>query len=287
MAAPVESISDTAKWVAYYRAEESDRKDALFHDPFARILAGPQGKEITQFFDKRGELSWVLSVRTHILDEIILDLIKNQGVDTVLNLACGLDTRPYRLPLPADLTWIGVDLAPLLRYKKEILQGAKPKCQFEEWECDLSKPAERRALFSKVNERSKKTLIITEGLLIYLADSDNQALAEDLASYSHFKYWLMDIHTPEVIKKSSSRIGKQLKAANAPFRFAPKEGAQFFLPLGWRELQFRSYIREAMTVNRLPPYGKVWRILFKIFPKKVKERLERISGISLLVKHSF
>ena len=34
------NISDTAHWVAFYRALESERPDALFRDPFARPLAG-------------------------------------------------------------------------------------------------------------------------------------------------------------------------------------------------------------------------------------------------------
>jgi O-methyltransferase involved in polyketide biosynthesis len=37
---PVRNISDTALWVAHYRAVESERADAHFHDPYARALAG-------------------------------------------------------------------------------------------------------------------------------------------------------------------------------------------------------------------------------------------------------
>jgi O-methyltransferase involved in polyketide biosynthesis len=43
----VRDISDTALWVAYYRAQETDRPDALFHDPFARALAGERGQKIS------------------------------------------------------------------------------------------------------------------------------------------------------------------------------------------------------------------------------------------------
>jgi O-methyltransferase involved in polyketide biosynthesis len=35
----IENVSDTARWVAMYRAQESSRPDALFHDPFAERLA--------------------------------------------------------------------------------------------------------------------------------------------------------------------------------------------------------------------------------------------------------
>ena len=35
---PIRHISDTALWVAVYRAEESERADAVFRDPYARRL---------------------------------------------------------------------------------------------------------------------------------------------------------------------------------------------------------------------------------------------------------
>jgi len=44
----IEHISDTARWVAYYRAMETERPDAIFSDPFARRLAGLKGEEIVR-----------------------------------------------------------------------------------------------------------------------------------------------------------------------------------------------------------------------------------------------
>src|SRR5262245_37850286 len=46
--AVVDHVSDTARWVAAYRAMESERKDALFRDPFARTLAGDVGFAIAR-----------------------------------------------------------------------------------------------------------------------------------------------------------------------------------------------------------------------------------------------
>src|SRR5262245_15406547 len=97
----IRDVSDTALWVALYRAEESERKDALFHDPYARRLAGERGQRILDTVPGAHRISWPMVVRTQVLDEIILRLVKEHGVDTVLNLAAGLDARPWRLPLPA------------------------------------------------------------------------------------------------------------------------------------------------------------------------------------------
>jgi O-methyltransferase involved in polyketide biosynthesis len=40
----IRNVSDTARWVAMYRAQESARPDALFHDPWAERLGGDRGR---------------------------------------------------------------------------------------------------------------------------------------------------------------------------------------------------------------------------------------------------
>ena len=42
----VRDVSGTALWVAYFRARETERADALFKDPYAERLAGEQGFQI-------------------------------------------------------------------------------------------------------------------------------------------------------------------------------------------------------------------------------------------------
>ncbi|MDE3110116.1 MAG: class I SAM-dependent methyltransferase, partial [Acidobacteriota bacterium] len=44
----MQHVSDTAFWVAHYRAIEGERPDALFHDPLAGVLAGERGRNIAE-----------------------------------------------------------------------------------------------------------------------------------------------------------------------------------------------------------------------------------------------
>src|SRR5437899_361360 len=145
----IRNISDTARWAAVYRARETERPDALFRDPFARRLAGDRGEQIAAAmkFTDRHTWSWV--TRTYLFDQFITEQIA-QGVDAVVNLAAGLDARPYRMPLPPALKWVEVDLPDLLNYKDEILAGEKPVCQLERVRLDLADVAARRELFQRI-----------------------------------------------------------------------------------------------------------------------------------------
>src|SRR5438309_11353673 len=99
MTAPLTHISDTARWVAVYRAMETERPDAIFKDPFARRLAGAQGEAIVQALPHGRTWAWPMIVRTAVFDEMILRTVGADGVGTVLNLAAGLVTRPCSLTL--------------------------------------------------------------------------------------------------------------------------------------------------------------------------------------------
>jgi len=72
----IRDISDTALWVAVYRARESERQDALFHDPFARKLAGERGEQIAKDMQAGLRYEWPYTARTVRLDQIITGQIQ-------------------------------------------------------------------------------------------------------------------------------------------------------------------------------------------------------------------
>ncbi len=278
----IENVSDTARWVAFYRAQESDRPDAHFHDRFARRLAGERGEAIALSMHAGARSSsWAMVVRTQVMDEIILRLV-GQGVDTVLDLAAGLDARPWRLPLPPSLRWIDADLPGILGYKQQTLVGEKPVCDYRAVPIDLREGEKRRALFAEVAGQSRQTLLLTEGLLIYLDPEHVRTLAADLHGPPVFRWWLMDIMSPRLVKILLRRWGKKLEAGNAPFRFAPDEGTAFFAPFGWREAEFRSMWTESFRLKRTMPYASLWRVLSLFSSPERRAQGQRMAGITLL-----
>jgi len=279
---PIQHVSDTARWVALYRAMESDRPDALFRDPYARKLAGEQGERIVGSMRKGRAWAWPMIVRTAVIDELILRTIDQEGVDTVLNLAAGLDTRPYRLPLPASLTWIEVDFPDVIAYKTGQLADARPVCALQHVGVDLTDAARRRALFDQIGAAARRVLVVSEGLLIYLPPEQVAALGRDLASPASLRWWLIDLGSPRLLKMMEKTWGRAVAAGNAPFRFAPAEGTQFFEPLGWREAEFRSMWDESLRLKRSMPFARVWNLVGKLYPKSKREEFRRMSGIVLL-----
>jgi len=247
----VENISDTARWVAVFRAEESERADAVFHDPYARRLAGEKGEQIANAMEFSRKNSWSFVARTFLFDEFIKQHI-DQGFDTIINLAAGLDTRPYRMNLPASLKWVEVDLPEIMNYKHTILANEKPKCALQTIQLDLSDKKARNDLFDRLNKESKKALIVTEGLIAYLEEKEAGAFAKDLAEQKSFKRWVFDLMSPGLLAMIEKEMAFQLlKEANVPLKFAPGDGEEFFLRYGWKTIESKSTLKTAGTLNRL------------------------------------
>ena len=276
----IRDVSDTARWVAIYRAMESERPDAIFRDPYARRLGGERGEAIVRQMPKGAAMAWPMIVRTKVMDEIITRCVR-EGAGTVLNLAAGLDARPYRMDLPANLRWIHVDLPGMLAYYREQMAGETPKCRLEFVAADLREADARRALFADA-AREGPLLVISEGLLIYLAPGDVAALARDLHDVARARWWLSDLASPMLMKYMKKSWSQRLRDGNAPFLFAPAEGTAWFEAHGWHEAEWRSSWTESLRLKRSMRGARLMQWLSRLQPKARRRAGERMSGIMLL-----
>jgi methyltransferase (TIGR00027 family) len=276
--ATIQNISDTALWAAVYRARESERPDALFSDPFARRLSGDRGEQIAQSIPFSEKSTWAWVMRTLLFDQFVTEQIRG-GVDAVLNLAAGLDARPYRMALPANFRWFEADLPPILDYKEEVLAGEKPHCVLERVRLDLADVSARRELFVRIGAQAKKVLVITEGLIIYFEREDVAAFAEDLARQASFQRWVTDLASPGLVRMLQKNMGQQLSAGKAVLKFGPPEGPAFFEPHGWKALDVRNPLKTAAHHGRLS-FG--FRLLSMLPASNGKQGSRPWSGICLL-----
>ena len=274
------NISNTALWAAYFRAEETKRKDALFRDPYAERLEGGRGTQIAKTIPEGHSHAWAWVARTYLFDKFLREEIAN-GADLIVNCAAGLDARPYRMDLPANLHWVELDLPEILAYKGEILANEDPRCALERIRVNLANAAERQSAFASIGRFGKRGVILTEGLLIYISSEEVGALARDLAATSSFHRWIFDLHSPALLRMMQKRTGKALEKAGAPFRFGPPEGPEFFRPHGWEPVHVTGLLKTVSEFGR-PPF--IFRLLSRLPGSKGTQGKRPWSGVCLLEK---
>lgn len=285
--ASIEDVSDTAFWIAHYRARESARADALFHDPLAARLAGTHGAAIARAIPGQLMTGWIVSIRTCMIDDYLRFAI-GEGVDLVLNLGAGLDTRPYRLDFIENVTWVEVDYPEMIAYKEQKLAEETPRCRLERMKLDLADLTARRQFLSEMNARSKNVLVLTEGVLPYLDNEAVGALADDLRRQDHIRFWIADYMSAQGLRFRKRLSRRHLR--NAAFKFAPSDWFDFFARRGWNASETRYYAEEAVKLRRplsLPlPFRAMFGLRWLFATPKQRRDFGKFAGFTLLVPNA-
>lgn len=280
----IEEVSDTAFMAAAYRAAESERPDALFRDPFAAQLAGNRGRMIVAGLPAKAFIGgWTVVIRTCVIDEQIRSAVVD-GVDTIVNLGAGLDTRPYRMALPASLRWIEVDQSRIIEMKEHSLVAEKPSCHLERIKLDLSDAGARRKVLEQATAGSRKVLILTEAVMPYLTEDAVASIAADLRANRAIRYWITDYFSPEAYQyRRRNRMDQAMR--NAPFQFEPEDYFGFFAGLGWHPREIRYLAEEADKLNRPPAFPVIIRLVTRILglfmPQERRAAMKRYTGYVL------
>ena len=150
---------------------------------------------IVRALDRLEILCFGIAIRSRFLDQLVLDAISGQGIATVLSVGAGLDTRPWRLELPAALRWIEIDFPAMLDYKDGIMGDIAPGCRLERLAADVNDASAREIVFAAAGDGP--TLMITEGLLMYLP----AATVEALAANTTVSHWMLDVASEEMRRR--------------------------------------------------------------------------------------
>lgn len=273
-------VSDTALWIAAYRARETERPGALFQDPLAGRLAGDRGRDIARKMTGAAQFEWMTVVRTVVIDRYLQEAIA-RGVDTVVNLGAGLDTRPYRMALPPSLSWVEVDMPKIVALKDERLAGEQPRCRLERIGADLSVDAERRAALAQSVAGARRAVVLTEGVLAYLSLEDVAKLADDVHAQPAIGSWIVDFSAPFLNRAVRAR-GVEFK--NAPIRNGERDPAAFYARHGWRWTDPRFLVVEGERLGRPVPWPIWFRAVKAVLPGRAQEALRTMLGYALLVR---
>jgi methyltransferase (TIGR00027 family) len=190
---PISGVGWTAIGVAYARADEYEREDRLFDDPYARAFleaapgwSPPSRAEpaVPDAGSVGAALNWYVAVRTRFCDDFVL-AASRAGCRQVVLLAAGLDTRAFRLHWPTGTTLFEVDLPSVLGFKEKVLDemGARPRCRRIALAVDLREalPAQ---LISAGFDATTPAVWLPEGVLIYLSPDEVRRLLANVTTMS-------------------------------------------------------------------------------------------------------
>src|SRR5690606_10518480 len=139
------------------------------------------------------------------------------GVRRFVNLASGLDTRPYRLKFPRGTVWWDVDFPAEITFKRECLEGSPTDCDVRFRGADLLDRGDRDRLWSEIDV-ALPTAVLTEGLLIYLSEQEVENMGRELRSRGA-RHWICDFVAPKALASIQRKWNRHL--GPSPMRFAP------------------------------------------------------------------
>jgi methyltransferase (TIGR00027 family) len=259
VAVALPAVGMTSKVTAAGRAVESGRPDRLFDDPLAAALAGPDGFRWMAEWRLPGMPAEnpTIGPRTRFFDDLVTGALDG-GLDQVVLVAAGMDSRAFRLALPSDAVVLELDLGAVLAAKQAVLDqvGARPQCRRIAVVADLDDDAWPGALTRAGFNASRPAVFLAEGLSCYLTKDRNARLLDHLASLAAPRSILgIDMLSSDYLENPAvAPFLKLLAARGIRWQFGTNDPAAFLATHGWLA-QVHSFDEVRRGFGRWPPPG--------------------------------
>mmetsp|Transcript_2496 Transcript_2496/g.4533 ORF Transcript_2496/g.4533 Transcript_2496/m.4533 type:complete len:284 (-) Transcript_2496:352-1203(-) len=257
--------NDSAMMIAWERALETKREDALFQDPLAERLAGTKGQTLSDNFGgmctafglegwPEFHKTWV-AVRTRFIDDCIADSASMGTFSQLVNVGSGMDTRPYRQECFSAFSGgaFQVDMEAIQTGKakifSDILGAPSPYSPVVDVTLDLlDTSTSLKDELCKTNFNAEKPAVfVSEGLVMYLGKEGKLKLLRDVSTAaapgSVFVLQFMDASESQRAKSTPEAMEAALSV---------EEIMQTLPGLGWDQLQFSRFGDEKLSFGRFP-----------------------------------
>lgn len=246
MSEELRGVSRTALWVAMMRVAEGARPDRLFDDRLAGEFVAAAGLGTGAGMTIPPGASDFLAIRTRFYDDYLLAACA-AGPRQVVVLAAGLDSRAFRLGLPAGVRCYELDLPEVFEFKEAVVakHGASASCSRVVVPADLREDWPK-SLRAAGFDPAAPTAWLAEGLLLYLPASDNDrlvgALTELSAPGSRFAFDHMESSaaTHTIVRETAEVVRKM----GTTFMSSLDDPVGWLAAHGWRG-----------TTDRVPALG--------------------------------
>ena len=241
----------------YARAQYSKRKNHKFYDAKAVELVDKIDYDFSAAA-KDSAMGKGVIARTIVFDELVKNYIEKNPGCTVVNIACGLDTRFYRMD-NVKITWYNLDLPETIAIRNQIFEESGRVSTIGISALDSAWPKE-------VKVRGKMLFII-EGLSMYLTAEENGKILKVIKDNFDNAYILMECLAKTWIKKEG--IEKSIQQTGSKFVF----GADHFEDLGNMTKGYHK-IKDDNILRGMELFSSAYK-LFSLLPiaKKVSQKI--------------
>ena len=241
----------------YAIAQYSKRKNHKFNDAKAVELVDKIDYDFSAAA-KDSAMGKGVIARTIVFDELVKNFIEKNPGCTVVNIACGLDTRFYRMD-NGKITWYNLDLPETIAIRNQIFEESGRVSTIGISALDSAWPKE-------VKVRGKMLFII-EGLSMYLTAEENGKILKVIKDNFDNAYILMECLAKTWIKKEG--IEKSIQQTGSKFVF----GADHFEDLGNMTKGYHK-IKDDNILRGMELFSSAYK-LFSLLPiaKKVSQKI--------------
>ena len=240
-------VPETMLQTVYARAKESSGRGAI-HDAKAEELIEKLDYDFS-LADKDTAMRSGVIARTIVLDRLTKAWLGAHPGGVVVNIACGLDTRCYRMSGYAH--WYNLDLPETMAVREKLLPESGTISQIamsamEDWGGEIS----------ELSEQNVPVLIVIEGLTMYLNAKDVQQIFAVISSRFSQATIFVETMNPAMVRHFKE---KSIDASNAKFTWGIKNGKALaeLLP-GFRFMEEHS-LTEGMAV-----FAPIYKLLDKL-----------------------
>ena len=237
-------VPETMLQTVYARAKESRGRGAI-HDAKAEELIEKLDYDFA-LADKDTAMRSGVIARTIVLDQLTKSWLAAHSSAVVVNIACGLDTRCYRISGYAH--WYNLDLPETMAVREKLLPESGTISQIamsamDDWG-------------SKISEQNVPVLIVIEGLTMYLNAKDVQQIFKVISSRFSKATVFVETMNPMIVKRFKER---SIEGSHAKFTWGIKNGKALaeLLP-GFRFVEEHS-LTEGMAV-----FAPIYKLLDKL-----------------------
>lgn len=231
----------------YARAKYSKSPKHKFYDAKAVELVEKIDYDFSAA-EKDSTMSNGVIARTIVFDELVKDFIDKNPDCVIVNIACGLDTRFYRMD-NGRITWYNLDLPETIKVRDQIY-GESGRVS------TIGISALDSSWAEKVTVRGKMLFII-EGLSMYLTPEENKKILSIIRDNFDNATVMFECIAKKWVSKE--HIEKSIKSTGAKFIF----GADCFDELGdvaegFRKIKDDNITRGMMKIMPvLKPFEKL------------------------------